>query len=37
MPIKVIDEAIDLVFRQGIYGVMPMQGVSLNFAKLGSL
>lgn len=37
MPIKVIDEAIDLVFKQGIYGVMPMQGISLNFAKLGSL
>ncbi len=36
-PIKVIDEAIDLVFTQGIYGVLPMQGVSLNFAKLSSL
>jgi len=37
MPIQVIDEAIELVFQRGIYGVLPMQGVSLNFAKLGTL
>lgn len=37
MPILVIDEAIELVFQRGIYGVLPMQGISINFAKLGSL
>ena len=37
MPIQVIDEAIDLVFQRGIYGVLPMQGISLNFAKASSL
>jgi polysaccharide export outer membrane protein len=36
-PILVVDEFIDLVFTRGIYGVLPMQGVSLNFSKLSTL
>lgn len=36
-PILVMDEFIDLVFTRGIYGVLPMQGVSLNFSKLSTL
>jgi polysaccharide export outer membrane protein len=36
-PILVADDFIDLVFTRGIYGVMPFQGVSLNFLKNGSL
>jgi polysaccharide export outer membrane protein len=31
------DDFIDLVFTRGIYGVLPMQGVSLSFSKLSSL
>ncbi|MEZ6070179.1 MAG: hypothetical protein R3C10_07830 [Pirellulales bacterium] len=35
--ILVVDEFIDLVFTRGMYGVLPMQGVSLNFSKLSTL
>jgi len=28
---------IELVFTRGIYGVIPMSGISINFAKLGTL
>ncbi len=31
------DDFIELVFTRGIYGVLPMQGISLNFQKLSSL
>jgi polysaccharide export outer membrane protein len=31
------DDFIELLFTRGIYGVLPMQGVSLNFQKLSSL
>jgi len=31
------DEFIELLFTRGIYGVLPMQGISLNFSKLSSL
>ena len=31
------DDFIDMVFTRGIYGVMPFQGISLNFAKASSL
>ena len=35
--ILVADEFINLVFTRGIYGVIPFQGVSVNFAKLSTL
>ncbi len=35
--ILVWDEWIDLIFTRGIYGVLPMQSLSLNFSKLSSL
>jgi len=35
--ILVADEVIDLVFTRAIYGVLPFQGVSLNFAKYTTL
>lgn len=31
------NDFIELLFTRGIYGVLPMQGVSLNFQKLSSL
>ncbi len=31
------DDFIDLLFTRGIYGVLPVQGVSLNFSQLTSL
>ncbi|MFW6172030.1 MAG: polysaccharide biosynthesis/export family protein, partial [Planctomycetota bacterium] len=31
------NDFIDLLFTRGIYGVLPMQGISLNFQKLSSL
>ncbi len=31
------DDFIELLFTRGIYGVLPMQGISLNFSKLSSL
>jgi polysaccharide export outer membrane protein len=33
----VADEYIEQIFTRGIYGVMPFQGISLNFAKLSTL
>lgn len=36
-PLLVADDAIELVFTRGIYGVVPFQGVAVNFAKLTSL
>lgn len=36
-PIQVADEIINMVFTQGIYGVMPNQGISFNFAKASTL
>ncbi len=36
-PIQVADEVINMVFTQGIYGVMPNQGISFNFAKASTL
>lgn len=36
-PIQVADEIIDMVFGQGIYGVMPNQGMSFNFSKASTL
>jgi len=35
--ILVVDEFINLVFTRGIYGVIPFQGVAVNFAKLSTL
>ena len=35
--ILVVDEFIELVFTRGIYGVIPFEGISVNFAKLGTL
>jgi polysaccharide export outer membrane protein len=31
------DEWIELIFTRGIYGVIPLQSVSINFAKLSSI
>ncbi len=31
------DNFIELLFTRGIYGIMPMQGIALNFQKLSSL
>jgi len=31
------DDFIDLVFTRGIYGVLPMSGIVLNFSKLSSI
>ena len=31
------DEIIDMVFTRGIYGVIPLQGISINFAKLSTI
>ncbi len=33
----VVDEAIDLLFQRGIYGVFPFQGASVNFSKFTTL
>jgi polysaccharide export outer membrane protein len=35
--ILLADDFIELVFTRGIYGAMPFQGISINFAKLSSL
>lgn len=35
--ILIADDFINLVFTRGIYGVVPFQGVALNFAKASSL
>ena len=36
-PIKVANEFIEQVFTRGIYGVVPFQGISLNFSKASTL
>lgn len=36
-PILLTDDFINLVFTRGLYGVIPLQGVSLNFSKLATL
>jgi polysaccharide export outer membrane protein len=36
-PVLLMDDFINLVFTRGIYGVVPFQGVSVNFSKLGSI
>jgi polysaccharide export outer membrane protein len=36
-PILDADEWIDLIFTRGIYGVVPFQGMSVNFSKLSSI
>jgi len=36
-PILVADDFINLVFTRGIYGVLPMQGISMNFSKAATL
>lgn len=35
--ILVADEFINLVFTRGLYGVVPMQGLAINFSKLSTL
>jgi len=35
--ILIADDFINLVFTRGIYGVIPMQGINLSFAKLSTL
>lgn len=35
--VKVTNDFIELVFTRGIYGVVPMSGVGINFAKLSSI
>ena len=37
LKILVVDEFIELVFTRGIYGVIPLQGITLNFAKASTL
>ena len=36
-PLLVADDFINLAFTRGLYGVLPMQGISLNFAKVSTL
>ncbi len=36
-PILLLDNFINLVFTQGIYGVVPFQGLSVNFAKASTI
>jgi polysaccharide export outer membrane protein len=35
--ILVFDEFVELIFTRGIYGVLPLQGISVNFAKNSTL
>lgn len=35
--ILVADDMINLLFTRGVYGVVPFQGVAVNFAKLGTI
>ncbi len=35
--LRVYDEAVNLLFQQGIYGVFPFQGVSINFSRFSTL
>lgn len=36
-PIQLTDDFIELVFTRGIYGVVPFQGVAMNFSKASTL
>jgi polysaccharide export outer membrane protein len=36
-PILLLDNFINLVFTQGLYGVVPFQGMSVNFARASSI
>ena len=36
-PIQIADEIINMVFTQGIYGVIPNQGISFAFSKASTL
>ncbi|MHB1034141.1 MAG: polysaccharide biosynthesis/export family protein [Pirellulales bacterium] len=36
-PILVIDDFIELVFTRGLYGVVPFQGITINFSKLSTI
>jgi polysaccharide export outer membrane protein len=36
-PILVADDMINLIFTRGLYGVVPFQGMAVNFAKLGTI
>lgn len=36
-PVLVADDMINLLFTRGLYGVVPFQGVALNFAKLATI
>ena len=36
-PILVADDMINLIFTRGVYGVVPFQGVAVNFAKLATI
>ncbi|MCA9119175.1 MAG: polysaccharide biosynthesis/export family protein [Planctomycetaceae bacterium] len=36
-PILLMDDFINLTFTRGLYGVVPFQGMSINFSKLGSI
>ncbi|MBI2481358.1 MAG: polysaccharide biosynthesis/export family protein [Planctomycetia bacterium] len=36
-PILLLDNFINLVFTQGLYGVVPFQGMSVNFSKASSI
>jgi hypothetical protein len=35
--VKLTTDFIELVFTRGIYGVVPMNGVSLTFSKLSTI
>ncbi len=35
--ILIVNEFIELVFTKGIYGIIPLQGITLNFAKASTL
>ncbi len=36
-PVLVADDMINLLFTRGLYGVVPFQGVAVNFAKLATI
>ncbi len=37
MPIVLVDEFIELVFTRGLYGIIPVSGVSVNYSRASSL
>jgi polysaccharide export outer membrane protein len=36
-PVLIADDWIELIFTRGIYGVVPFQGMAINFSKLSSI